>query len=123
MVDGGPQLDSCDSDDDGENNPMVSMAVRPFWLPVVLTAWRCWSCDTLIDSDCTRCLMSLATTAGLGFRVRKLSRPIRFEQVDGSLLGGAPATHVTERVKLEFRQHWELIHFVVVSRGDGDGPG
>lgn len=31
-------------------------------------------------------------------------------------MGGVLATHVTERVKLDFGQHWELIHFIVVPK-------
>ncbi|KAK9408147.1 hypothetical protein NXF25_006921 [Crotalus adamanteus] len=53
-------------------------------------------CKALIDSGCTRCLISRKVADALGLRLIKLSRPINFEQVDGSLLGGAPVSHVTE---------------------------
>lgn len=44
-----------------------------------------------------------------------MAKPIRFEQMDGSMLGGALATHITEPVKLEMGEHWELSRFVVVA--------
>lgn len=34
--------------------------------------------------------------------------------MDGSLLRGAPATHITEPMKMELAQHWELIRFIIV---------
>ncbi|KAK9402189.1 hypothetical protein NXF25_010545 [Crotalus adamanteus] len=54
------------------------------------------ACKALIDSGCTRCLISRKVADALGLRLIKLSRPINFEQVDGSLLGGAPVSQVTE---------------------------
>lgn len=48
--------------------------------------------------------------------VQKLSTPIKFEQMDGSMLGGTPATHITEPVCLEIGEHWEHIRFIVVDR-------
>lgn len=45
-----------------------------------------------------------------------LTGPIRFEQVDGSLLGGTPATLITEPLQLEMGWHWELIHFMLVPK-------
>lgn len=39
---------------------------------------------------------------------------MRFEQVDGSLLGGVPAMYITEPVWMELGEHWEVIRFVVV---------
>lgn len=66
MVDGGLQLDSCDSDDYGEVDPMVSMAIWPFWLLVVLMVQCCWFCNALIDLGCIQCLMSLATAPVYG---------------------------------------------------------
>lgn len=45
-----------------------------------------------------------------------LVRPICFEQVDVTLIGRAPATLVTELVRLEMGCHWKLIHFVVAPK-------
>lgn len=39
---------------------------------------------------------------------------MKFEVVDGSLIGGSPATHLTP-VLLEMGQHWE-IQFVVIPK-------
>lgn len=36
----------------------------------------------LIDSGCTRCLISQVTVQKLGLQVRKLRKPMKFEQVD-----------------------------------------
>lgn len=44
----------------------------------------------------------------------KLRTPIRFEQMDGSTLRGAPTTHVTKPVRLEIGKHWEYIRFLIV---------
>lgn len=60
--------------------------------------------------------MSTATATSLGVRAQKLSRPIHFEQMDGSLLGEQPATHVTEWITLEIGPHRELIRFIVVPK-------
>lgn len=44
----------------------------------------------------------------------QLKTPIRFEQMDGSLLGGTPTRYVTELVCLEIREHRDQIRFIVV---------
>lgn len=36
--------------------------------------------------------------------------------MDGSTLGGASATYVTEFVRLEIGEHWESIQFIIVER-------
>lgn len=99
------ELDTGGSDDDGENDPMVCMAIQPFLVSVVLMARRRQECKALIDSGCTRCLMSTAVADSLGVKIRKMLRPLSFEQMDGSLLGGQPATHITERITLEIGPH------------------
>lgn len=109
-------LNTSESEDDGESDLMVCMPIKPFVIPVVVEAHRHQKCTALIDSGCTRCLMSTAVTTSLGVGLQKLSRPIRFEQMDSSLLGGQPATHVMERVVLEIGTHREVLQFVVVLR-------
>lgn len=59
--------------------------------------------EAVIDTGCTRCLI------WLGIRMRPLAQPICFEQVDGTLIGGAPAKSVTELIRLEMGRHQELI--------------
>ncbi|XP_039215403.1 uncharacterized protein LOC120315311 [Crotalus tigris] len=106
-----------DSPDDGSTDPMVSEPIRPFVLPIVLTSPATGvrrACQALIDTGCTRCLISRKVAVESGFRIYKLTQPIRFEQVDGSLLGGVPATHVTERVRMDLGEHWEVLRFIVV---------
>lgn len=48
--------------------------------------------------------------------MKPLANPICFEQVDGSLIGGAPAILLTEPLRLEMGWHWEMIQFVVVPK-------
>ncbi|KAK9391826.1 hypothetical protein NXF25_017413 [Crotalus adamanteus] len=103
--------------EDPEQDPMVSSPVVPFTIPICLT--NCNSkhhitCQALIDSGCTRCLINRRVVDALGLRLVKLSRPISFEQVDGSLLGGEPASYVTELVSLEMQEHRELLRFIVI---------
>lgn len=106
-----------ESDEDDPNDPMVSNPVRPFVIPVVIQNTRSGVGDeqsALIDSGCTQCLIRQSVVDNLAIWVRTLQTPIRFEQMDGSILGGVPATHVTELVRLEIGEHWEYIRFVVV---------
>lgn len=88
---------SSGGEDDEEDDPMVSKPVKPFVISVAIrmTAKRC-ECKALVDSGCTRCLMSAAMANKLGIRMKQLTNPIRFEQMDGSLVGGQPATHITD---------------------------
>lgn len=49
----------------------------------------------LIDSSCTRCLVSLQMVGNLGLRVWNLHQPLKFEQVDGSMIGRLPASYLS----------------------------
>lgn len=73
---------------EGDVDPMVCMPIKPFVIQVVVEVQRCRKCTALIDSGCTRCLMSEAVATSLGVGLQKTARPISFEQIDGSLLGG-----------------------------------
>ncbi|XP_060542340.1 uncharacterized protein LOC132710346 isoform X1 [Pantherophis guttatus] len=108
---------SGDSDDEEPEDTMVSDPVYPFVIPVVLRNPRCptgLQYGALIDTGCTRCLIRKAVVDALGLRVRRLRVPVRFEQMDSTLLGGAPATHVTEMMSLEIGGHQETIRFIVI---------
>lgn len=70
-----------------------------------------------------QCLIRLTTIQKLGISMMPLAHPICFEQVDGTLIGGAPATLIIEPVRLEMGHHWELLQFVVVSRMTVSHPG
>lgn len=73
-----------------------------------------WEVRALIDTGCTKFLISQVVAAKLGVQVRELPKPMRFKQGDGFLLGAVPDTHVTELVRLELGQHWEVIQFTIV---------
>lgn len=80
-----------DSEDEGPEDPMVSNPIRPFIIPVTLKkpdGDRGGVYGALIDSGCTRCLINHRVVIDLGLRVVRLHKPIRFEQVDGTILGG-----------------------------------
>lgn len=64
------------------------------------------------DTQCPRCLISLPAVQKLGIDTKPLGHPICFGQVDGTLVGIAPATLVMELIRLEMGHHWELIRFV-----------
>lgn len=95
---------------------MVSKPVQPFIIPVVIH-----NTDTgvssnqgaLIDSGFTRCLIRRSVVDELSIRVVALNMPIRFKQMDGSIMGGAPASHVMELIRVEIGEHWEPLRFIV----------
>lgn len=77
-------------EDQPPDDPMVNAPVHPFVIPVQLrnihtsaTLQR----QALIDSGCTRCLMARTIVDQLGLHTVPLTLPIRFEQMDGSILG------------------------------------
>lgn len=58
--------------------------------------------------------MSVVVTSDLWLGLHRLAHLIKFEQMDRSLTGGQPATHVTKKVLLELGQHREALQFIVV---------
>lgn len=92
------QLVAYDNEDNGPEDPMVSEPIHPFIIPVTITgpqSGRPGEYGALIDSGCTRCLISQVVAAELGIQVREMPKPMKFKQVDGSLLP-PPATHIME---------------------------
>ncbi|KAK9395784.1 RTL1: Retrotransposon-like 1 [Crotalus adamanteus] len=78
-------------DGDRAEDPMVSEPIAPFAIPITLTSplmGRSSEYHALIDTGCTRCLISREVVQTVGIRVTRLASPIRFEQVDESLWGG-----------------------------------
>lgn len=72
-----------ESNNEGEDDPMVSETITPhLGVKGVIKA--------LIGSGCTRCLVNQQTVQKLGLRVRKLGHPMKFEQVDASIVGACP---------------------------------
>lgn len=62
-------LTPYDSDDKGENDPMVSQAISPFAIPAkpIVPKTRAQAeIDVLIDSGCTQCLINLLMVIILG---------------------------------------------------------
>lgn len=70
--------------------------------------------DSIIDTGCTH--ISLPLCQKLDIQMKPLASPIHYEQINGSLIGGAPAILVTESIRLEMDHHWEFIWFVVVPK-------
>lgn len=85
------------------------MPIKPFVILIVVEAQRWRNCTALVDTGCTHCLISAGVSKSLGVELRWLSHPIRFKQMDRSLLGGQPATHVTTEVVLEMGAHGETL--------------
>lgn len=110
---------SDDSDDSEPNGPIVSDLIHLFIIPVALqnihTSVTVHQ-GALIDLGCTHCLIHMAVVDSLGIHTLNLGTPIWFEQIDGSMLGGTPVTHVIELIQLEIGEHREDIHFIVVER-------
>lgn len=76
-----------ESDSKREDDPMVNGIIIPMtiWVEIHVPSSGIMEVLTaLLDSGCTRCLISLQTLEKLRLRLRKL----RFSQLDGSLTGG-----------------------------------
>lgn len=68
----------------------------------------------LLDSGCTRCLISPQMIERLGVGLRKLKWHMAFSQLDGLITGRVPATCLTKLVKIKVGAHLETIQFIVV---------
>ncbi|KAG8125469.1 hypothetical protein E2320_020781 [Naja naja] len=105
--------------DSKEDDPMVSGAILPFKIEGTLTV-TCTGVekpiDIIIDTGSSWCLISPESVCSLGIEIKMLTTPIRFQQVDGSMIGGSPAMQVTEKVKLTIGEHWEIIWFIVIPK-------
>lgn len=87
-----PTAEPEGSDEDDLNDPMVSNPVKPFVIPVVIRNTHTGvgsNQGALIDSGCTQCLIHRSVVDELAIWVVALRTPIRFEQMDGTMLGGA----------------------------------
>lgn len=94
-----------ENDSEGEDDPMVSGTITPLTAQgeVVVPSQsgaRGGGFMALLYLGCTQCLISLKTVDLLGLRLKRLKHPMKFEQVDGSLMGWVPATCLTEAVTL-----------------------
>lgn len=62
-----------ESNNEGESDLMVSGAIHPFSIPVTIVAHKLGAqgeLEVLIDSGCTRCLMSMLMVLRLEIRLR-----------------------------------------------------
>lgn len=67
-----------DSEDEGKDDQMVSEAICLFAIPMKIIVPKYGAqveVDTLIDSGCTRCLISWQTVLKLGIRAKKKTCP------------------------------------------------
>uniref|UniRef100_A0A2D4IEP7 Peptidase A2 domain-containing protein n=1 Tax=Micrurus lemniscatus lemniscatus TaxID=129467 RepID=A0A2D4IEP7_MICLE len=106
-----------DSEEDNQEDTTVSSQVLPFLIPVVLGNQQNGMrgrYGALVDTGCTRCLINQLVVDELKLSVEFMKQPMKFEQVDGSLLGGKPSFTMTVPVKLEIGVHWEILRFIVV---------
>lgn len=58
----------------------------------------------------------LPNSTKMRIHAKLLRKAMKFEQADGSLMGGSPAIHLTEPVCFEMGQHWEIIRFVIIPK-------
>lgn len=72
--------------------------------------------ETVTDTGCTRCLISLPIVQQLGIGTKLLVHPICFEQINGMLIRGGAATLVMELVRVVMGRHCELIRFVITQK-------
>lgn len=99
-----------------DDNPLVSGPIAPVTMPIELqlpgTGQKA-SLRALLDSGCTRCLVSPALVEKLRIRPRRLKCPIAFCQLNGSVVGGIPAMFVTEPLEMQMGAHSETLSFIV----------
>lgn len=88
--------EAVSAEDEAEvQDPMVCVPICPFVIPMTLKHLRMGKevhQGALIDTGCTHCLLQRSIVDNMGLHVVQLRKPIVFEQMDGSTLGGQPAT-------------------------------
>lgn len=85
-----------ESDTDSDDDSLVSGLITPVTVPIKLIAQSSGhkaSLVTLLDSECTRCLVNPALVEKLGVRLRPLKVPVTFCQLDGSIVGDSSDFH------------------------------
>lgn len=108
-----------DRESEGKDVPMVSGPVNQLEVRVDTKASREGArgmVKALIDSGCSCYLISQAVVQRLGLHVRKLKKPVKFEQVDGMLIGGKAASHLMKPLQLGLRNHQKTICFMVAPK-------
>lgn len=77
-----------ESNSGADNNALVSHPIIPVTIPVevvILSSGHRENLITLLNSGCTRCLVSPSMVEKLGMHLRELRVPIAFCQPDGSV--------------------------------------
>lgn len=90
------QMNLYESKSEGED-PMVSGTISHVSAQVEIVVPSLGTrgmVKALIGSSCMRCLIIFQTVRNLGLQVRKFHQPLKLEQVDGSMIGGLPASYL-----------------------------
>lgn len=69
--------------------------------------------QALLDSGCSRDLISHMLFIGVGLSVVPLKRQLTFEQMERPLMGKYPCDHKTEKLHIGMGQHWETWLFII----------
>ncbi|XP_058041925.1 uncharacterized protein LOC131199783 [Ahaetulla prasina] len=112
---------STDTDDskttsESDEDLLVSWTRGPLDIPVNLhvpSSGNKGEMLALLDSGCTRCMISPELVEKMELKLRTLSKPIAFAQLDGSVAGGGPAHFVTEPIEMIIGDHREILNFIV----------
>lgn len=104
-------------DSDYNDNLLVSRPITPITMPIELlipSLEKKVALKSLLDSGCTKCLISPNLVGKLWVCLRRLKNPISFCQLGGSVAGGIPATFTTEPMDLTMGHHSKTLTFIVV---------
>ncbi|KAM6472473.1 uncharacterized protein PHA67_005571 [Liasis olivaceus] len=121
-----------DSEDGGESagereesprrdQPIPCKSIEDIWVSlmtygVVICAPRSTRrarLTALLDSGCSRSLISPVLVNGLNLKVHRLKTPIIFRQVDGTAVGGGAVRYCTEAFELKVGTHRETLKCLV----------
>lgn len=108
------EKDPGPSNSDFKDDPLISRLIEPVTLPQELwipSSGRKVRLKALLDSGCTRCLISPTLVGKLGVHLKRPKNPIAFCQLDGSIVGGIPAMFDIEPLELAMRNHTKTLIF------------
>lgn len=104
---------------EGKDEAMVSSAIAPLTAQVEVEGAPVGSKGSLyrlVRLWVQLLLCQPANNGVVGLKLKRLKQPMKFEQVDGSLTEGVPATCLTEPVSLRVGSHKETIQFIVAPK-------
>lgn len=67
----------------------------------------------LRDTGFRQDLINSVLVMGMGQATIPLKRQLMFEKLDGSLMGGGPCDHQTEKIPMGMGQHWKTRSFII----------